>query len=51
MKDNKTNTILTIAAVSALTYMVMEMFKSKWENILRESAGESKFERSKSVKH
>jgi hypothetical protein len=45
MKDNKLNSVLTIAVVSAITYMFMEAFKTRAENILRTAAGESQYER------
>lgn len=47
MKNNKANSVLTIAVVSAITYMLMEAYKTRRDNILRTSAGESKYERYK----
>jgi hypothetical protein len=45
MKNDKANTILTIAVLSTVSYFIIDFFNTKYDRIARYAAGESLYEK------
>jgi hypothetical protein len=50
MKNNKTNTLLSLVIVSSVAYFIIDFFNTKYDRIARYAAGESLFEKTHTKK-